>query len=82
MSDYRATSKKQTYFQRCIQKITTAKNKAWMALKHFGREVTRKLVKWCLLPLAVAACFSMIDATPAELPVDYYSIEEVAMIAR
>ena len=39
-------------------------------------------VKWCLLPLAIAACFSMVDVSPAELSVDYYGVEEVNMIAR
>jgi hypothetical protein len=82
VSDYEATSKKQTYYQRCIQRITTAREKAWESLKRFGREVARKLVKWCLLPLAIAACFSMVDVSPADLPVDYYVIEEVAMIER
>jgi hypothetical protein len=40
------------------------------------------MVKWCLLPLAIAACFAMVDVAPAELPVDYYIIEEVALIGR
>ena len=82
MSGYVATSNKQTYYQRCIQKITTARDKAWASLKRLGREVARTLVMWCLLPLAIAACFSMVDVSPAELPVDYYGIEEVNMIER
>jgi hypothetical protein len=57
-------------------------NKAWASLKQAGREAIRKLVKWCLLPLAIAACFPMVDVSPAELPADYYVIEEVAMLAR
>jgi hypothetical protein len=32
------------------------------------------------LPLAIAACFSMIDATPVEIPADYYTIEEAAQM--
>jgi len=79
---YVATSKKQTFYQRCIQGIATARRKAWIALKHFGRQVVHKLVKWCLLPLAIAACFSMVDVAPAELPVDYYTSEDVALIER
>jgi len=79
---YVATSKKQTYYQRCIQKITTARTKAWLSLKRLGREVARKLMKWCLLPLAIAACFSMIDAAPAELPADYYTIEDAVLVAQ
>ena len=77
-----ATCKKQTYCQRCIQKITTARNNAWASLKRLGREVTRKLVKWCLLPLAIAACLSMVDVSPAELPAGYHSIEDTLLIAR
>lgn len=82
MSDYAATSNKQTYYQRCIQKITTARVKAWASLKNLGREVARVLVMWCLLPLAIAACCSMVDVSPAELPVDYRAVGEVAMIER
>jgi hypothetical protein len=82
VSAYRATSKMQTYYQRCIQKITAAREKAWLSLKRFGREVARKLVKWCLLPLAIAASLSMIDVSPAELPVDYYAIEDAVLIAQ
>jgi hypothetical protein len=36
------------------------------------------LLKRVLSPLANAACFSMIDASPAELPVDYYAVEQTA----
>ena len=81
-ADYEATSKKQGYYQRCIQKITTARNKVWASLKRLGREVARTLMKWCLLPLAIAACLSMIDATPAELPVDYYAVENAVLMAQ
>ena len=81
-ADYWATSRKQTYYQRCIKGITTARRRAWLALKQFGREVIRKLVKWCLLPLAIAACFSMIDAAPAELPAGYYTVEDAVLIAQ
>jgi hypothetical protein len=77
-----ATNKKQTYYQRCTQRFTTARNKAWASLKQAGREAIRKLVRWCLLPLAIAACLAMVDVSPAELPVDYYTFEEVAMIER
>jgi hypothetical protein len=62
-------------FQRITGTITTARNRAWISLKRAGRWFTRLLVKWLLLPLAIAACVSMIDASPAELPVDYYGIE-------
>jgi hypothetical protein len=82
VSDYGATSKKQTYFQRCIQNITATRDKAWASLKRLGREVARMLTRWCLLPLAIAACFSMVDVSPSELPEAYYAIEEVALIAR
>ena len=77
-----ATSNKQTYYQGFIEKITTARDKAWASLKRLGREVTRKLVKWCLLPLAIAACLSMVDVSPAELPAGYHSIEDTLLIAR
>jgi hypothetical protein len=82
VSDYVATSEKQSYLLRCTQRFTAARTKAWLSLKRLGREVTRKLMKWCLLPLAIAACISMGDVSPAELPVDYYAVEEVALIER
>ena len=73
-------SMKLPYFQRITGKITAARNRAWLSLKRAGRRFTRLLVKWCLLPLAIAACFSMIDASPAELPADFYTIEETIQI--
>ena len=79
---YVATSKKQSYYQRCIQRLTAARKKAWLVLKHFGRKVVHALVKWCLLPLAIAACFAMVDVAPAELPVGYYTIGEAALMKR
>jgi hypothetical protein len=82
VSDYRATSKKQTYYQSCIQKITAARDKAWASLKRFGREVARMLMRWCLLPLAIAACFSMGYVSPAELPDGYYAIEDAVHVKR
>jgi hypothetical protein len=82
MPDYGPTSKKPSYLQRGINKLAAARNKAWLALKWFGREVIHKMVKWCLLPLAIAPCFAMVDVAPAELPVDYYTSEEVALIKR
>ena len=82
MDNYGVTSKKQTHYQRSIHGITIARKKVWLSLKRFGRQVVQKLVKWCLLPLAIAACFSMINATPAELPVDYYAIGEAVLIER
>ena len=82
VSGYAATSNKLTYYQLCIQMITTARAKAWAYLKCLGREVTRLLMVWCLLPLAVAACFSMVDVSPAELPVDYYGIGDTVLIER
>jgi hypothetical protein len=82
VTHYEATNKKQGYYQRCTQRFTTARNKAWTSLKQAGREAIRKLVKWCLLPLAIAACFSMIDAAPAELPEGYYAVEEAMLIER
>jgi hypothetical protein len=82
VSDYEATSKKQTYYQRCTQKITATRDKAKASLKRLGREVARMLMRWCLLPLVIAACFSMVDVSPAELPEGYYAIEEVDMIER
>jgi hypothetical protein len=78
MPDYGPTSKKPSYLQRGINTLTAARRKAWLALKRFGREVIHCLVKWCLLPLAIAACFAMVDVAPAELPVDYYTSDEVA----
>jgi hypothetical protein len=82
VSHHKTQSKRLSYLQRGIQRLTAARNKAWASLKHLGREVARKLVKWCLLPLALAACFSMVEVSPAELPVDYYVIEDVALIER
>jgi hypothetical protein len=78
MPDYGPTSKKPSYLQRGINTLTAARRKAWLSLKQFGRQIVRKLVKWCLLPLAIAACFVMVDVAPAELPVDYYTSDEVA----
>ncbi len=81
-TDFGPTSQQQTYYQRCIKGITTATRRVWMTLKHFGRQVVHMLVMWCLLPLTVVVCFSMIDAAPAELPADYYTVEDVAVIER
>jgi hypothetical protein len=75
-----ATSRKQTYYQRIIQNITTTRDKAWLSLNCFGRQVVHKLMKWCLLPLAIAACFSMIDATPAELPEGYFTADSTVQM--
>jgi hypothetical protein len=82
MPDYRPTNKKQSYLHRCTAKFTAARRKAWLSLKRFGREVIHCLVKWCLLPLAIAACFAMVDVAPAELPVDYYTIEDTYLVER
>ncbi len=82
VSGYVATSKKQGYLLRCTQRFTVARDNAWASLKQAGRKAIRKLVRWCLLPLAIAACLAMVDVSPAELPVDYYTFEEVAMIER
>jgi hypothetical protein len=77
-----ATIKKQTYYQRCTQRFTAMRDKTKAYLKRLRREVARMLMKWCLLPLAIAACFSMIDVSPAELPAGYYAVEEVALMER
>ena len=74
-------SKKLPYLQRLIHNFASARHRAWLSLKQFGREVIHKFVRWCVLPLAIAACLSMIDATPAEMPVDYYGIEDAVLIA-
>lgn len=81
-ADYRATSKKQTYYRRCIKGITTARRRLWRTLKRLGRDVVHKLVMWCLLPLAIAACFWMLDAAPAELPADYYAVKDTSLLER
>jgi hypothetical protein len=81
-TDSGPTSKRPSYLQRGINKLAAARNKAWLALKRFGREVIHCLVKWCLLPLAIAACFAMVDVAPAELPVDHYTIGEAALMKR
>jgi hypothetical protein len=80
MDDYGVTSKRPSYLQRGINKLAAARNKAWLSLKQFGREVIHKLVKWCLLPLAIAACFAMVDVAPAELPVDYYTVDSTVHV--
>jgi hypothetical protein len=82
VTHYETTSNKLTYYQHCIQKFTATRDKVWTSLKRLGREVARMLMKWCLLPLAIAACFSMIDVSPAELPVDYYTVEDPVLIER
>ena len=41
---------------------------------HTGRKVDFAIIG--LLVVAIAACFSMIDAAPAELPADVYTVEE------
>jgi hypothetical protein len=82
MPDYGPTSKKPSYLQRGINKLTAARKKAWLAMKRLGREVIHIMVKWCLLPLAIAACFAMVDVAPAELPVDHYTIGEAALMKR
>jgi hypothetical protein len=80
--DYGPTSKQQSYLQRCTHHFSAARNKAWLALKRLGREVVHSLVKWCLLPLAVAACFAMVEVAPAELPAGYYTVEDTSLMAR
>jgi hypothetical protein len=82
VTHYEATSKKQTYYQRCTQKLTAARNNAWASLKQAGRKAIRKLMRWCLLPLAIAACFAMVDVAPAELPADYYAVEDEGQMER
>ena len=68
MPDYGPTRKKQSYLQRGIDKLVAARKQAWLSLKRFGRKVVHSLVKWCVLPLAIATCFSMAEVSPAELP--------------
>jgi hypothetical protein len=82
MPDYGPTSKKPSYLQRGINTLTAARKKAWSSLNRLGRTVIRCLVRWCLLPLAIAACFAMVGVAPAELPVDYYTIGEAALMKR
>ena len=41
---------------------------------HTGRKVDFAIIG--LLVVAIAACFSMIDAAPAQLPADVYMVEE------
>jgi len=73
---YESDSKKLPYLQQVIYNFSAARHRAWLRLKQFGRKVIHKLVRWCVLPLAIAACFSMIDATPAEMPDGYSDIRE------
>ena len=72
------TSKKQTYLQRGINKLKAAGSQAWLSLKLFGREVVHSIVKWCILPLAIVASFAMLEAEPAELPMEYHTVEAMA----
>ena len=74
----RPARNKQSYLQRCTHRLTAARKKAWASLKRLGRKVVHKLVKWCLLPLAIAACFAMVDVAPADLPVEYYTSDDAA----
>jgi hypothetical protein len=64
---YVATSKKPSLLQRGINRLTAARNKAWLSLKQLGREIVHALVKWCVLPLTIATCLSIVAAMPAEL---------------
>jgi hypothetical protein len=80
--NYGPTSKQQSYLQRCTHQFTSARNKVWLALKRLGREVVHCLMKWCLLPLAIAACFAMVEVAPAELPAGYYTVEDTSLMDR
>ena len=64
---YASTGRKPSYLQRGINRLIAARRRVWLSLKRFGREVVHWLVKWCLLPLAITACLSMADVSPAEL---------------
>ena len=79
---YESDSKKLPYLQRVAHSFTSARHRAWLSLKQFGREVIHKLVRWCVLPLAIAACFSMADVAPAEIPEGYYDGEAVVLQER
>jgi hypothetical protein len=70
MLNYRPTRKKQNFLQRQIDKLVAARNRAWLSQKLFGHEVVHSLVKWCILPPAIAACFSILAASPVELSVN------------
>ena len=80
MPDKRVTYKNKSFLQRIINNLTAARNRAWLSLKQLGREIVHSLVKWFVLPMAIAASLSMMVALPAELPEDYFNIEEVAVI--
>jgi hypothetical protein len=80
--EHRVINKNGSYLQRIINKLTAARNRAWLSLKAFGREVVHSLVKWFVLPMAIAACLSMMAANPAELPEDYFKAEEMAVTER
>jgi hypothetical protein len=77
---HRSHGKRLSYLQRVTHYFSSAKHRAWLSLKQFGRELVHKLVRWCVLPLAIAACFSMLDATPAEMPGSYYDVEKMVQI--
>jgi hypothetical protein len=80
MAEHRISKKNNSYLQRIINRITATRNRAWLSLKAFGREVVHSLVKWLLLPMAIVASLSMVAALPAELPEDYFNAEEMAVI--
>jgi hypothetical protein len=80
MTNYEPANRKLSFLDRCRNRIITAKNKAWISLKQLGRKIVHALVKWYILPLTVAACFSMIDALPAELPESYSNVESATQV--
>lgn len=77
---YDARSNRLSLVQRCRNRIATIRMKIWISVKLAGREFIHKLVKWCILPLTIAACFSIVAAEPAELPESDSNLEEMIQV--
>lgn len=79
---YVAQSKRLSFLQHCRNRIANARMKIWISVKLAGRRFVHKLIKWCILPLSIAACLSMVDALPAELPDSGFNVDYAVQIAQ
>jgi hypothetical protein len=65
IAEHCVTHKNNSIFQRIINRITAARNRAWLSLKRFGREVVHGLVKWVLASIPAFLILGIIFAVGA-----------------
>ena len=80
VTHYAAQSRKLSFLQCCKNRLTAFRRKIWISAKLAGRLFVHKLVKWFVLPLTIAACFSIVVAEPAELPERDFNLEEMIQV--